>query len=275
MNNFGNLIATRRKELKMTQKELALKLNVSDKTISKWETGASYPEVTMLSTIAKVLEVNVNDFFGVEDLREKKIDMEEHESYDNNIINKYKNRIFITMALIIGGFILMLSCALIEDEDIHFVMIALGMILEVGAIFNFISNNIAFRSFYSEKFYIRKYDRTFFTYSSATIIVLSSYFVLHPLLVTPSLNLFIIKGIINFGSNLFIVISYFLIVKIAKMSNFKLKRDLLNKILIVVAIIHTILLVLLSGAYLWFLNTISLLYILIYIIIMRREYVNK
>jgi transcriptional regulator with XRE-family HTH domain len=57
-----------------------LKLNVSDKTISKWEAGTSYPEITMLSTIAKALEMDVNEFFGVEDLKEKKINMEEHES---------------------------------------------------------------------------------------------------------------------------------------------------------------------------------------------------
>lgn len=58
----------------------SLKLNVSDKTISKWEIGTCYPEITMLSTIAKALEMDVNEFFGVEDLKEKKINMEEHES---------------------------------------------------------------------------------------------------------------------------------------------------------------------------------------------------
>jgi len=64
-----------------------LKLNVSDKTISKWEAGTSYPEITMLSSIAKALEMDVNEFFGVEDLKEKKINMEEHESYNLDAIN--------------------------------------------------------------------------------------------------------------------------------------------------------------------------------------------
>lgn len=42
----------------------SLKLNVSDKTISKWEIGTCYPEITMLSTIAKALEMDVNEFLG-------------------------------------------------------------------------------------------------------------------------------------------------------------------------------------------------------------------
>ena len=197
MNNFGNMLASRRKELRMTQKELALKLNVSDKTISKWETGMSYPEVTMLSTIAKVLEMNVNEFFDVEDLQEKKIDMEEHKSYDDNIINKYKNRNFISMALIIVGYIFLLSVGVIENGDMQYLMIVLGLISEALALFNFISNNISFRSFYSNKFYTRKYDRTFYIFSTITILAFASLFVVFPLVMQASFNLFIIQGILR------------------------------------------------------------------------------
>ncbi|MFQ7119338.1 MAG: helix-turn-helix domain-containing protein [Intestinibacter sp.] len=40
---IGKLIASKRKEKKLTQKELGLKINVSDKTISKWESGLGLP----------------------------------------------------------------------------------------------------------------------------------------------------------------------------------------------------------------------------------------
>ena len=41
MNEFGNLIISLRKKHNMTQKQLAEKLNVSDKAVSRWETGVS------------------------------------------------------------------------------------------------------------------------------------------------------------------------------------------------------------------------------------------
>lgn len=58
------IITKKRKELNMTQKELADKLNISDKTLSRWETGNSYPDVTMLLPISKVLGVSVEDLLN-------------------------------------------------------------------------------------------------------------------------------------------------------------------------------------------------------------------
>lgn len=57
----GALIAERRKALGLTQKELAGRLIVSDKAVSKWETGAGYPEVTMLPLLAETLGITVDE----------------------------------------------------------------------------------------------------------------------------------------------------------------------------------------------------------------------
>ena len=54
----GNLLRKLRKEKGMTQKELADKLGVVAKTVSKWETGHGFPDVSMLSALADVLGVN-------------------------------------------------------------------------------------------------------------------------------------------------------------------------------------------------------------------------
>lgn len=59
--NTGALIAARRKALGMTQKQLAERLLVSDKAVSKWENGASYPEVTLLPPLAQVLGITVDE----------------------------------------------------------------------------------------------------------------------------------------------------------------------------------------------------------------------
>lgn len=53
----GELICRLRKEHGMTQRELAEKLNVTDKAVSKWERGQSYPDITILSALAETLGV--------------------------------------------------------------------------------------------------------------------------------------------------------------------------------------------------------------------------
>lgn len=55
----GNFISQRRKELNLTQKQLAEKLNVTDKAVSKWETGNGAPDIALLSLLSKTLNVSV------------------------------------------------------------------------------------------------------------------------------------------------------------------------------------------------------------------------
>ena len=62
----GALIAERRKALGLTQRELAEQLLVSDKAVSKWETGAGYPEVTLLPLLAQTLGITVDELLAGE-----------------------------------------------------------------------------------------------------------------------------------------------------------------------------------------------------------------
>lgn len=57
----GALIAARRKELDLTQKELAEKLHISDRTVSKWERGAGFPDISLLEPLADTLGLSVLD----------------------------------------------------------------------------------------------------------------------------------------------------------------------------------------------------------------------
>lgn len=61
----------KRKALGLTQYELAEKLNVEDKYISRLETGTSTPSFALLETLTKVLQTNMADFFTEEDLSTK------------------------------------------------------------------------------------------------------------------------------------------------------------------------------------------------------------
>ncbi len=56
---FGNFIAQRRKALGLTQKELASKLHVTDKAVSKWETGKGLPDLKIMEPLSEALEVTL------------------------------------------------------------------------------------------------------------------------------------------------------------------------------------------------------------------------
>ncbi len=61
MNNFGEFLYTLRKEKGMTQAELANSLNVTNKAVSKWETGEAMPETALLLPIAQIFGVTVDE----------------------------------------------------------------------------------------------------------------------------------------------------------------------------------------------------------------------
>lgn len=56
---FGAFVARLRKERGLTQKELADRLNVTDKAVSKWETGKGFPDVKLLEPLARALGVSL------------------------------------------------------------------------------------------------------------------------------------------------------------------------------------------------------------------------
>ena len=71
---FGEFVSKLRKERGMTQKELAEKLFVSDKAVSKWERGQSLPDITMLNPLADALGVTAADLLNCGKLEGEKVD---------------------------------------------------------------------------------------------------------------------------------------------------------------------------------------------------------
>lgn len=66
MNQYvtGAVIKELREKNKLTQNELAAKLSVSDKTISKWETGKGYPDISLLEPIANVFGISITELLS-------------------------------------------------------------------------------------------------------------------------------------------------------------------------------------------------------------------
>lgn len=58
---IGDYIAQKRKEAKLSQKDLAELLYITDKAISKWERGLSFPDISLLIPLADILKVSLYD----------------------------------------------------------------------------------------------------------------------------------------------------------------------------------------------------------------------
>lgn len=110
---IGKFILELRKEKDMTQQELANKLGVSDKTISKWENGRGMPDLSLMKPLCDILEISINELLTGERLDKK----DYQEKLEENILNtinytgsklKRTNKIFKivigTTVIIIGLF---------------------------------------------------------------------------------------------------------------------------------------------------------------------------
>ena len=134
-----DIIATRRKELGYTQQQLAEKLNISDKVVSKWETGRSLPDTSMLTDLAEVLEISVSELLKSDTVSKTTV----KETFITETGTKYKNTFIITMAIQLVAVILMSVGRITRrtaqyDYDkartIFFVLTLLAVLVEIGAI---------------------------------------------------------------------------------------------------------------------------------------------
>ena len=141
LNKISNFIKTKRKELGLTQEELAQKLFVTEKAISRWETGRGTPDISLLIPLSKILKVNVSELLNGEN------DIEEVIKY--NEINK-KTKFNFQFKIIILFYVLSILTFLIYlrfeyDPNIelnYFIRLSLIIIASIFIIIgNLIYNN--------------------------------------------------------------------------------------------------------------------------------------
>ncbi len=96
---IGKFIAKCRKEKKLTQAQLAEKLNITDRAVSKWETGKSMPDSSIMLELCEILGITVNELLSGEE-----IDMEcfEKRADENLIALKRKDENNMTKNVIIS-----------------------------------------------------------------------------------------------------------------------------------------------------------------------------
>lgn len=83
----GKFIAEMRKTQGLTQKQLAERLSVTDKTVSKWETGYRLPDASILLELSAVLRVDINELLAGEKFQSNEFSSEEYiQKTENNIV---------------------------------------------------------------------------------------------------------------------------------------------------------------------------------------------
>ena len=123
---IGKLIAEYRKEKKLTQKELANSLGVIDKSVSKWETGISYPDITVITNLCKELNISEHEFFTACD--DEALTKEKREVRKYRIIKKWVFNLTNLGYLI--GIITSLICNLVIDHKLSwFLIVLLGILI--------------------------------------------------------------------------------------------------------------------------------------------------
>lgn len=86
--SFGKFIIKKRKEVGLTQKDLAEKLYVTESAVSKWERGISYPDITLMASICQALQISEHELLTAsEDYQQREIEKEARSF--RNIVKTY------------------------------------------------------------------------------------------------------------------------------------------------------------------------------------------
>lgn len=138
---IGRFIAKERKNKDYTQKQLADILGISDKTISKWERGNGFPEVSLLLPLCKELDISVNELLTGERVSEDEYQKKAEENMMNLVRETQESKKKIILSVMVAG--LMIAAALplfiisdtfVMETWLRFVLMGIGMFIIIAGI---------------------------------------------------------------------------------------------------------------------------------------------
>lgn len=110
---IGKFIAAARKAHGMTQKQLAERLLISDKTVSKWERGKGLPEVGLMLPLCEALQITVNDLLSGEKISENNYQKKAEENMMSLMQENQENKKHLALSVICGVITIIAVCALV------------------------------------------------------------------------------------------------------------------------------------------------------------------
>ena len=138
---IGKFIADERKRKGYTQKQLSEKLEISDKTISKWERGNGFPEVSLLLPLCNELEITVNELLSGERVSEEDYRKKAEENMVNLVREAQESKKKIILSAIVVGLsiiaalpLVMISGMLEMENWLRVTIIIIGGVVVFGGI---------------------------------------------------------------------------------------------------------------------------------------------
>lgn len=134
--NIGKFISKRRKEKLLTQEQLAEKLGVSNKTISKWETGKCMPDYSLIKPLCNELGISVSELMDGEEQEPKSLRLYDEEQILDLVertqkLEKQKGYITIIVYLLLSGSISSIASRLGGSSISEWISIIL-LIVSIG-----------------------------------------------------------------------------------------------------------------------------------------------
>ena len=116
---LGMMISSLRKEKGMTQLELAEKMGVTDKAVSKWERDLSFPDINSIPKLAEVFEISVDELMQVK--------TETKENMSKNKIDEIVDTVLKGVGVAMGIAVTVLSVLGELEANTAFVMLGIGL----------------------------------------------------------------------------------------------------------------------------------------------------
>ena len=150
LKKISNLIKSKRKELGITQEELANKLFVTEKAVSRWETGRGTPDISLLIPLAKELQIDVSELLSGE--TKEKNNIESVIEYNNQIRKEKHNKYFMftIVSYVISILIFLFYLRFDYDPNIELNYFIRLTYTVISSIFIIIGNKI-YSNYYVEK----------------------------------------------------------------------------------------------------------------------------
>lgn len=112
-SKIGQFIARTRKSKNLTQRQLADLLSISDKTVSKWETGKGLPDVSLMLPLCRALDLTVNDLLTGEKVPAADYQTKAEENMMDLIQENQENKKRMVLSVICGTITIIAVCSLI------------------------------------------------------------------------------------------------------------------------------------------------------------------
>lgn len=137
----GKFIAQMRKEQKLTQRQLADKLMISDKTISKWETGKGLPEISLMIPLCEELNINVNELLSGERIKKEDYSMKAEENMMKLLEEKRESKKKIILSVVVAIMMIIAAVPLIVISGqlkmeiwLRILLICIGLLVIIAGI---------------------------------------------------------------------------------------------------------------------------------------------